>query len=109
MKAFFISKVGYSRRCTVEDSFLREFCPRGPGEFQEGLGSKERAAGHKLRWLRFEVGASSFPPVLLHPRGSSWETAGWGITTQVSAAHSQQQLSTVFMARAYKSQATPGP
>lgn len=86
--------------------------PRGPGESWEGLFSKELVAGHRPRWLSIEVGASSLPPVL-HPRGSScealeaWEMVGWVITARVSASHSQQQLSTIFMASAYKLQATP--
>lgn len=76
--------------------------------------SKLLVAGLKPRGLSIEMGASSFPPVLLHSKGSSWEalaaweTAGWVITVRVSATHSQQQLSTIFMASAYKSQATSG-
>lgn len=56
----------------------------------------------------------SFPAFLLHQGGSSWEAlvawevARWVITAQVSGARSQQQLRTIFMAKAHNSQAAPG-
>lgn len=112
MKAFFINKVSFSRTCPFQDSSLREFCPEdlenlGKVSFQRSWLLATDPGGLVLRWE-----ASSLPPVL-HPRGSScealeaWEMVGWVITARVSASHSQQQLSTIFMASAYKLQATP--
>lgn len=69
MEAFFISKVGFSRTYTFHNSFLWEFCPRGPGESWGSLLSKDLAAGHKPRRLPRRPGSGgggfilpTFPP-----------------------------------------------
>lgn len=89
-EGIFRSKLGFSRTYTFQDSFLREFCPRGPGESWAGLLSKGLASGHKPcaegiyppRFLLRPGGGSQRLhecPLLLH--NSSWGQFPWEVVT----------------------------
>ena len=59
--------------------------------------------GHRPSQLSSSIkGASSWEAPV------AWEVARWVITAQVSGACSQQQLRTIFKAKAHNTQAAPG-
>lgn len=74
----------------------------------KGAGCCSQTQVALLRWGLHPSHLSSVPGAVPCKALEAWETAGWVITARVSASHSQQQLSTVFMASAYKPRATPG-
>lgn len=101
-EGIFRSKLGFSRTYTFQDSFIREFCPRGPGESWACLLSKGLASGHKPRaegfypprfLLRPGGGSQRLHecPLLLH--NSSWGQFPWEVVTDHNGLWSWEKSS----------------